>query len=164
MWYVAGCNAFNAMDPFLAPRTKKTAIVKKVGKSKNGKPWAMAVLYVQGHQAKCWLNALDDASGVNFIVGQTYQVTLVEDAEPQKANHIKYRAYSQTAAPAGHRKAAVKSRYRLTKKSESFIRRYAEMFNLETTGHWTIKATNHLIETVQEMELFPDLAEYPVER
>lgn len=145
------------MDPFLDLHTEKIAIVTAKGQSTNGRSWARGFVATQGCRAECWLNELETGDAARLERGEKYEVVYVADARPKSTGDCKYRAYVKPAFPETPQEASSNSRYRLSKKSQHFVKKYAEMHGLKTSGHWLVKATDHLIGAIEDFNVFPDL-------
>ena len=160
--YGSGRNAFCGMDPILDPSAKKLVTVTRVGTSSKGTPWAQGALYFEGRQFETWINELEGESPVGLIAGKTYDVCFVKPVSCKKDGDIRYRSYvkpnpfTQSQEPT--------ARYRLTKSNRLYLKEYAESHNLRTKGHWTHGAIDHLVKTVREEGLIPDLVHHSSEQ
>ena len=159
-WYGFGRNAFSPMDSILDPNVKKLASVIRTGMSSKGKPWAQGILCLEGKQYDTWINELGAESPVSLKAGETYDAFIVTQVVPKKDGDIKYRSYVQPNPPAESQGLASEPRYRPKKSTISFMKKYAELVGLETEGHWVHKATDHLVVTLEEMEIFSLFAHY----
>lgn len=159
-WYGFGRNAFSPMDSILDPNVKKLAIVTRIGTSGTGRPWAQGLLHLEGKQYDTWINELGAESPVSLKAGETYEVFIVTQVVTKNNSDIKYRSYVQPNPPAESQGLASEPRYRPKKSTVSFMKKYAELVGLETEGHWVHKATDHLVMTLEEMEIFSVFAHY----
>lgn len=159
-WYGSRHNTFSAMDSILDPNVKKLASVIRTGVSSKGKPWAQGILYLEGEQHETWINELETGCPAGLKVGETYEVSIVRYAISSSQNDIKYRSYVKPNPPTQSQEPAGGPRYRPKKSTVSFMKKYAELVGLETEGHWVRKATDHLVETLEDMRFFSAFAHH----